>query len=81
MRIKYVCPQCREKAGVNIVYGMPTRDLAEQAERGEVVLGGCVLEENQPERHCTACGADWLIKRRLNEYEIAMLEDEKRANP
>ena len=76
MNSKYICPTCHEKAGVNIVYGMPSIEMAEQAERGEIALGGCVLDANEPERHCNACGAEWRIKRRLSKYHAAMLEDE-----
>lgn len=54
----------RKKTGVPIVYEMPSIPLAEQAERGEVVLGGCVVEENQPDRRCLACEAEWKIKRK-----------------
>ena len=61
---KYRCPSCGAKAGVNIEYGEPGIDMAEAAERGEVVLGGCCIDENSPERHCLECGHEWLIKRR-----------------
>ena len=61
---KYVCPNCREKAGVDILYGMPTELAFEMAGRGEVVLGGCCIDLDGPERECTACGHQWRIKRR-----------------
>ncbi len=34
------CPECKQKAGVKIVYGYPSEELFEQAERDEVALGG-----------------------------------------
>ncbi|WP_018609571.1 hypothetical protein [Uliginosibacterium gangwonense] len=61
---KYRCPTCGEKAGVEIVYGMPGADLAEAAQRGEVVLGGCSINLEGPERQCTLCGHAWRIRRR-----------------
>lgn len=61
---KYVCPACRQKTGVNIVFGYPTPELADRAERGEVALGGCVLSEEAPDRHCTSCEHEWRIVRR-----------------
>ena len=61
---KYICPNCREKAGVDILYGMPTELAFEMAGRGEVVLGGCCVDLEGPERECTACGYQWRIKRR-----------------
>lgn len=33
---KYVCPNCKFKDGVDILYGMPTPEYFEAAERGEV---------------------------------------------
>jgi hypothetical protein len=44
------------------VFGYPTPETAEAAERGEVALGGCVLWGDEPTHRCPACHAD-LIKR------------------
>jgi len=62
---KYVCPSCKSKEGVDILYGMPTLESHEAAERGEIALGGCVLEDDQPERKCMHCGHEWRIKRKM----------------
>ncbi len=51
------CPNCSKKAGVPVLYGLPTRGSAEAAERGELVLGGCVLTDDDPPRCCTECRA------------------------
>jgi hypothetical protein len=51
------CPHCRSRAGVPVQYGLPTLDAVAAAERGEVVLGGCVLGDDDPPRCCTACRA------------------------
>ena len=61
---KYICPSCKAKDGVDILYGMPSPELIEKAERGEIALGGCVIEENQPDRRCLKCEHEWQIKRR-----------------
>ena len=61
---KYVCPNCKQRTGVDILYGMPDIEHADQAERQEIVLGGCALEEGQPERHCISCEHEWLIVRK-----------------
>ena len=45
--------------GVEIVYGLPGLELAEAAERGEVTLGGCVIEDDDPDRQCRVCGHRW----------------------
>ena len=49
------CPECRELV-VPIAYGLPGPEMFEAAERGEIVLGGCVLEPGNPTRSCP-CGA------------------------
>jgi hypothetical protein len=50
------CPRCGALAVVPIVYGMPLPELFEMAERGEVLLGGCTIWPDQPERGCVECG-------------------------
>jgi hypothetical protein len=39
------------------VYGYPTRETFEAAERGELALGGCVIDEESPDYECRGCGA------------------------
>ena len=46
-------------AGVPIVYGLPGREAFEAEQRGELVLGGCVIEEGGPTRQCVECGERW----------------------
>lgn len=45
--------------GVPIVYGLPSSQAFEVEERGEIVLGGCLIEEDAPTRACKECGARW----------------------
>ena len=50
------CPQCRQTDQVvRIIYGMPSYELFEQAERGEVALGGCVVGGVDPRYLCRRC--------------------------
>ena len=51
------CPSCGEKAGAPVLYGLPTREAVEAAGRGDLVLGGCVLTDDDPPRCCTECRA------------------------
>ena len=48
------CPECGGPI-VPIVYGLPSVELWESAERGEVVLGGCTVYPGQPTHSC-GCG-------------------------
>jgi hypothetical protein len=52
------CPECGGK-GLGIVYGLPSLELAEAADRGEVVLGGCVIGDEDPNRHGVLCSSEW----------------------
>lgn len=45
------CPSCGAP-GIRIVYGMPGAELFEAADRGEVVLGGCVIGGDDPDLAC-----------------------------
>lgn len=49
MARKYICPSCKAKEGVDIQYGMPSY---EAFELGEIALGGCIIEDDSPERRC-----------------------------
>lgn len=48
------CPECGEKL-VKIVYGFPSNKVFEQAEKKQVYLGGCEIDDNNPTYHCYKC--------------------------
>jgi hypothetical protein len=70
---KYSCPACKQKTGVDILYGLPIYEAFKMAERKEIVLGGCCIDINNLERACTSCGHEWLIKRRKIKCEFVAL--------
>jgi len=47
------CPRCGVGRVIPIVYGYPGQGMFEQAQRGEIALGGCVIMPGQP--HTTEC--------------------------
>ena len=53
------CPNCGARKGVPIIYGLPTQAALEDAARGEFVLGGCVVREDDPQARCADCGHRW----------------------
>jgi len=53
------CPQCGSERAVPIVYGMPGGETIEASERGELVLGGCVVSDDDPEWSCLGCWTQW----------------------
>jgi hypothetical protein len=50
------CVRCGGRL-VPIAYGYPSYQMFEAAERGEIVLGGCMVFEGQPTQRCVACDA------------------------
>lgn len=48
------CPVCATTM-VPVVYGYPTGETFEAADRGAVVLGGCVVWDGRPELQCPRC--------------------------
>ncbi len=40
---KQRCPDCGERAGVEILYGLPSPEAMEAEARGELALGGCMM--------------------------------------
>jgi hypothetical protein len=53
------CPHCAgTPTGVPVLFGLPDPSAVEAAERGEVVLGGCLMPETAPPRWaCPQCGS------------------------
>lgn len=75
MTRKYICPSCNENAGVDIFYGELSIELAEQAELGEIALGGCSVEPNQSTYRCMSCGFEWDRTRQFEEAKQRWLKE------
>ena len=56
------CPNCGGKL-IPIIYGEPTLETFEKAERGEVKLGGCCIHaEGDPQWACSECDTEFMKK-------------------
>ena len=51
------CPRCDSREVVPVIFGIPSFDLFERQERGEVILGGC--EPRDEEWACRSCRLGW----------------------
>lgn len=40
---------------MRIAYGLPGPEMMDEAQRGEILLGGCIIDEGAPDWHCPAC--------------------------
>lgn len=52
------CPKCNSEL-TKIVYGLPTPETAESAERGEIMLGGCCISPFSPSFYCKNCHIEY----------------------
>ena len=56
------CPRCGAFAPMlPIVFGYPTPQTFEAADRGELALGGCVVMGEDPTHRCSACSRDVIL--------------------
>ncbi len=54
------CPSCGAARTMPLVIGEPTMAAVRMAQRGELVLGGCVFAGDEtPTWRCMRCGAEW----------------------
>jgi hypothetical protein len=49
------CPHCGAKKVVDILYGYPSDEGFEKADKGELVIGGCIVSGDNPSWQCTTC--------------------------
>lgn len=52
------CPACHSERVREILYGYPLPDAMDAANRDELVLGGCEIDESNPSWRCLDCHAD-----------------------
>ncbi|HEU4339321.1 MAG TPA: hypothetical protein VFS19_04570 [Planctomycetota bacterium] len=57
-----VCPACGGKL-VPIMYGLPSSEGFQAAERGEYVLGGCIVSGDDPQFECAACHEQYYVEK------------------
>jgi hypothetical protein len=50
------CPKCESPNVIPIVYGKPSMEAMQKAERGEIILGGCILNRDRKNFQCKDCG-------------------------
>lgn len=54
------CSKCKSAATIPIVYGKPTDEAIETGQHGLIHLAGCVIDDERINRHCKACGCDFI---------------------
>ena len=54
-----ICPSCGSSNSIPIVYGKPSSEAMKKAEKGEIVLGGCIVRPDRNKYRCKDCGRDF----------------------
>jgi hypothetical protein len=55
------CPNCGKSWIAKIFWGYPAdmESMEESFKRKEIVLGGCLVTDNDPKWECNDCGHQW----------------------
>jgi len=57
------CPRCGVASTlVPIVFGFPSPQTFEAADRGEIAIGGCLVTIEDPTHRCSACAQDVIVE-------------------
>jgi len=59
VQVGRVCPECGREDSVPLLWGLPDFETMRLAERGQVVLGGCMVMGEDPAFACRSCGLEW----------------------
>ena len=54
-----ICSKCKSGDAMPIAYGYPGPEAVEAADQGMIILGGCVISDDDPHWQCPACGDRW----------------------
>ena len=65
---KKKCPKCGSTNIAKIVYGLPSLN-AMMKQGDEVYIGGCVIPEPTPTKHCNDCGEDFDFHDLINDVK------------
>ena len=60
--IKLECPECKSKSIAQIFWGYPANfdeKMEEQVKRKEIVMGGCIVTDHDPNWECNECYNRW----------------------
>ena len=72
------CPKCKSNMIIDIVYGYPSEEMSEDADRNKIALGGCCIDSSNPLFKCKSCfhefGGD---KSNGDDSQLLIKEEEK----
>ena len=72
------CPKCKSNMIIDIVYGYPSEEMSDAADRNKIALGGCCIDSSNPLFKCKSCfhefGGD---KSNDDDSQLLIKEEEK----
>jgi hypothetical protein len=65
------CPECGSRKSKPLIYGLPSEETTVKAQRGEVILGGCVMYPFSPRRQCSSCKTQYpgVLGQQIRKFE------------
>jgi len=66
------CPKCNSSSIAEIFWGYPADmdSLKEALEKKEIVLGGCIVTENDPKWECNGCNHRWNNSDKIDSFDF-----------
>lgn len=60
-----ICPKCKSNNVIPIMYGYPAPEAMEEAEKGNLKLGGCMIYDidggGMADHYCEGCENEWCV--------------------
>ena len=50
------CPKCKSNMIIDIIYGLPSEEISEEADSNKIALGVCYMDPGNPAFKCKSCG-------------------------
>ena len=53
------CPKCKSNMIIDIVYGLPSKEMSEEANSNKITLAGCCIDPCSHAFKCKSCGEEF----------------------
>jgi len=53
------CPKCKSNMIIDIIYGLPSEEISEEADSNKIALGGCCIDPVNPVFKCKSYGEEF----------------------
>jgi len=74
------CPKCKSNMIIDIVYGYPSEEMSEYADRNKIALGGCCIDPRNPLFKCKSCWEEFGGANEPYDDDLQLLIKEEEKN-